>query len=127
MKRRMIFKSSIVLSLAFWLAASVSIAWAHAYPTVSVPADGATVREAPREVRIQFTEGVEIEFSQIAVKGPGGEKVSRGNPRRIAEDTIAVDMQPLRPGTYTIEWQVLSVDTHVTEGVLRFTVDAGGK
>jgi methionine-rich copper-binding protein CopC len=28
----------------------------------------------------------------------------------------------LEPGSYTIEWQVLSVDTHITQGVLRFTI-----
>jgi methionine-rich copper-binding protein CopC len=41
------------------------LAWAHAYPAVSIPNNGATVKEPPREVRIQFTEGVEIAFSQI--------------------------------------------------------------
>lgn len=53
------------------------------------------------------------------------ENVGRGNLRRLAEDTLAVDLKPLRPGTYTIESQVLSVDTHVTDGVLRFTVSGG--
>ena len=28
----------------------------------------------------------------------------------------------LRPGWYTIEWRVLSEDTHETDGVLRFTL-----
>jgi methionine-rich copper-binding protein CopC len=51
--------------------------------------------------------------------------VGQGDLRRLAEDTLAVDLRPLRPGTYTIEWQVLSVDTHITDGVLRFTVSGG--
>jgi methionine-rich copper-binding protein CopC len=33
-----------------------------------------------------------------------------------------VGLKALGPGSYTIEWRVLSVDTHVTDGVLRFTV-----
>lgn len=107
--------------------ASKEAAWAHAYPASSVPGDGAAARESPREVRIQFTEGVEIEFSQIEVKNSAGEVVSQGKTRSPAADTLAVDLKPLRPGIYTIEWQVLSVDTHVTEGVLRFTVNPGGK
>ena len=85
------------------------------------PADGATLKEPPREVRIQFTEGLEIAFSQITVKGPNGEIVSQGKMRQPAQDTLAVDLKPLSPGNYVVEWQVLSVDTHVTEGVLRFT------
>ncbi len=68
----MYFKFSIVLSAALWLSLSLELsgapAWAHAYPAVSVPNDGATVKESPREMRIQFTEGVELAFSQITVK-----------------------------------------------------------
>jgi len=95
---------------------------AHAYPAVSIPNNGATVRESPREVRIQFTEGVEIGFSQIIVKGPKGEIVSEGKLRQLANDTLAVDVKPLAAGNYSVEWQVLSVDTHITDGTLRFTV-----
>lgn len=121
----MLFKSLTLASVAIWLAAAAGTVWAHAYPVVSVPADGATVSESPREIRIQFTEGIEMEFSRIVVKNSSGEKVSQGNLRRLAEDTVAVDLKPLAPGAYTIEWQVLSVDTHVTDGALRFTVTRG--
>ena len=118
-----------VLSLAsfIWLEGAKPV-WAHAYPAVSIPNNGAIVKEPPREVRIQFTEGVEIAFSQITVKATNGEVMSQGKLRQLAEDTLAIDLKPVRPGNYTIEWQVLSVDTHITEGVLRFTVGgAAGK
>jgi methionine-rich copper-binding protein CopC len=101
--------------------------WAHAYPAISVPNNGAAVKESPREVRIQFTEAVEMAFSSITVKGPNKETVSQGALRKLSDDTIAIDVKPLQPGSYTVEWQVLSVDTHITEGVLRFTVVPGGK
>jgi methionine-rich copper-binding protein CopC len=113
--------------LLFLLHAKGGIVWAHAYPAVSVPNNDATVKEPPREVRIQFTEGVEITFSRITVKGANGEVVSQGKLRQLAGDTLAVDLKPLRPGSYTVEWQVLSVDTHVTEGLLRFTILTAGK
>jgi methionine-rich copper-binding protein CopC len=103
------------------------LAWAHAYPAVSIPNNGATVKEPPREVRIQFTEGVEIAFSQITVKAANGDVVSQGKLRQLGDDTLAIDLQPLSPGNYTVEWQALSVDTHVTEGVLRFAIGAPGK
>jgi methionine-rich copper-binding protein CopC len=101
--------------------------WAHAYPAVASPLDGATLQEPPREVRIQFTEALELAFSQIIVKASNGELVSQGKLRKLADDTVAIDLKPLGPGNYTVEWQVLSIDTHVTEGVLRFAVGAGGK
>ena len=123
-------KCSIVLSSLLALFSSqlrAELSWAHAYPAVSIPNNGATVKEPPREVRIQFTEGVEIAFSQITVKGANGEVVSQGKLRQLANDTLAIDLNPLNPGSYTVEWQVLSVDTHVTEGLLRFTIAASGK
>lgn len=126
MNRLMCSKFSIVLSIVLLLSlpSSGRHAWAHAYPAVSVPNNGATVREPPRELRIQFTEGVEIAFSQITVKAASGEVVSQGKLRQLASDTLAIDLKPLSAGTYSVEWQVLSVDTHVTGGVLRFTVGA---
>ena len=122
----MSFKFLTLASAVFFpLAAAPSIARAHAYPIIALPADGAALRDSPREVRIQFTEGVEMEFSRIVVRNAAGERVGQGNLRRLAADTVAVELKPLPPGAYTVEWQVLSVDTHVTDGVLRFTV--GGK
>ena len=95
---------------------------AHAYPAVSIPNDGAAVKEPPREVRIQFTEPIELAFSHITVKGAKGEVVSQGKVRQVANDTLAIDLLPLAAGSYSVEWQVLSVDTHITDGTLRFTV-----
>jgi methionine-rich copper-binding protein CopC len=122
----MSFKPLIAASaLALATALAPAPLRAHAYPMVAVPADGAVLRESPREIRIQFTEGIELEFSRIDVKNAAGEKMNAGNLRRIADDTAVVAVKALGPGTYRIEWQVLSVDTHVTEGVLRFTVSGG--
>ena len=104
------------------LTALPAIVRGHAYPMIVVPPDGAALREPPREIRIQFTEGVEMEFSRIVVKGADGQIVSQGKLRRIADDIVAIDLKPLRSGAYRVEWQVLSIDTHVTDGVLRFTV-----
>ena len=101
--------------------------WGHAYPAVSIPNNGATVKEPPRELRIQFTEAVELAFSQITVKAANGAIVSQGKLRQLADDLLAVDLKPLSAGIYSVEWQVLSVDTHVTDGALRFTVGAPAK
>jgi methionine-rich copper-binding protein CopC len=130
MSRPMSSKFSIALSAALLLI-GLSIhgmqAWAHAYPAVSVPNNGATVRESPRELRIQFTEAVDLAFSQITVKAANGEIVSQGKLRQLSNDTLAIDLKTLSAGNYSVEWQALSVDTHVTDGALRFTVAAPAK
>lgn len=123
----MSYKFLIALNAALMLiglSISATQASAHAYPAVSVPNNGATVKESPCELRIQFTEGVEISFSQIIVKGPKGDVESQGKLHQLADDTLAIDLKPLGAGNYSVEWQVLSVDTHITDGTLRFTVAA---
>ena len=107
-------------ALAFLVAVS-GPASPHAFVEASVPADRSTVREAPGEVTVRFTESVELEFSRITVKS-GTETMSTGPVRQPAGNTLSVSLKALGPGSYTIEWRVLSVDTHVTDGVLRFTV-----
>jgi methionine-rich copper-binding protein CopC len=34
-----------------------------------------------------------------------------------------VTLPPLAPGTYTVIWRVLSVDSHITEGRFTFRVE----
>ena len=116
---------SLVLAalLACMLATSVR---GHAYVDTSSPADASTV-PPPREAVLRFTENVELEFSTINVKNPAGEVMNVGRVRQPAPNTLRVDLKPLPPGPYTIEWRVLSVDTHITDGVLRFTVAPAGQ
>jgi methionine-rich copper-binding protein CopC len=125
----MFFRCSTGGRLAFAvlvLSLSGATAWGHAYVDTSSPADASTV-PAPREAVIRFTEGVEPEFSTVVVKSQAGETMSVGRIRQPAPDTLAVDLRPLVPGAYTIEWRVLSVDTHITDGLLRFTVAPGSR
>ena len=120
------FLRSTIHSL-FWLFASGVLlapdsASAHASVDISTPADRSTLPQAPTEVRIRFTEAIELAFSRITVKSSSGKTVSRGVLRQPAPNTLTLDLNPLEPGTYRIEWRVLSVDAHVTHGVLRFTI-----
>lgn len=131
MNRRMCFPFFAVRSvaLAALLAGAAALlvgaadtnAWAHAYVDTSSPADSVTLT-APREAVVRFTENVELEFSTLVVKSEAGETVSVGKVRQPAPNTLAIDLKTLPPGAYVIQWRVLSVDTHVTDGVLKFTV-----
>ena len=111
-----------LLGALVFLLAAPGPASPHAFVDTSAPVDRSTVREAPREVTVRFTESVELEFSRITVKSGAGETVSTGPIRQPSGNTLTVGLKALGPGSYTIEWRVLSVDTHVTDGVLRFTV-----
>ncbi len=102
----------------------IPAAFAHAFLDHAVPAVGSTVRAPPAEVRVWFTEAVEPAFSSITVSDAAGHAVSQGkaqrDPANAAELRVVVGTLP--PGTYTVNWRVVSVDTHRTEGNFTFTV-----
>jgi methionine-rich copper-binding protein CopC len=39
-------------------------------------------------------------------------------------DMLIYTLPPLEPGSYRVEWKALSVDGHITHGVLKFEVAA---
>lgn len=115
----------LAVPLAFILSAFVAAqAFAHAFPDHSQPAVGSTVSPAPTMLRIWFTQKLEPAFSKVAVSNAGGTEVDKGDARVDAQDPtlLEVSLKPLPAGTYTVNWHVVSVDTHPTEGNFTFTV-----
>jgi methionine-rich copper-binding protein CopC len=97
---------------------------AHAHLDHASPAVGSTVARTPEEVSLWFTEALEAKFSTVEVHDPQGRPVQAG-PATLARDNAAqlrVPLKPLPPGTYTVIWRVISVDTHRTEGNFTFKV-----
>jgi len=105
----------------------VGVAWSHAVLERAEPRVGSTVKAAPSQVRVWFTEAIESAFSTLEVVNQAGERVDRG-PARVdpaSPAMLQVPLKPLGPGIYRVKWRVLSVDTHVTEGNFTFRVSAG--
>lgn len=102
------------------------VAWSHAFLERAEPRVGSTVKAAPSQVRLWFTEALEPAFSTLEVVNQSGERVDRGPARVDAASpaVLQVPLKPLVPGTYRVKWRVLSVDTHVTEGDFTFRVTA---
>jgi methionine-rich copper-binding protein CopC len=97
--------------------------FAHAFLKTASPAVGSTVSEAPSQVVIDFTEGVEPQFSMITVQNAHGQQVETGKPHLMGGDThLAIVLKPLPPGTYTVVWHATAIDTHKTQGTYHFTV-----
>jgi len=109
------------ISLLFLVMAG-NAAEAHAFLDHAEPRVGSTVSTAPREVVLTYTQNLEPAFSSIEVSDANGTRVDLGKPR-ISGGVMRVGVKQLPPGTYKVRWQVLSVDTHTTEG--RFTFHVG--
>jgi methionine-rich copper-binding protein CopC len=99
-------------------------ACAHAYLRRAVPAVGSTVPAAPALVACEFTEQLEPNFSKLEVQDAAGHRVDAGDMHLAPGDAkqMVIGLSKLGPGTYTVIWHAVSVDTHRTEGRFTFTV-----
>lgn len=104
-----------------FIAMSAHTAYAHAFLDHAEPRVGSTVPAAPKEVVLFFSQKVEAAFSSVEVSDASGARVDQGKPV-ISATTMRISLKPLPPGTYRVRWQVLSVDTHTTEGNFSFQV-----
>ena len=112
----------LVISLAACVACST--ARAHAFLDHAAPAVGSTVHAPPAQVRLWFTQQLEPAFSSVRVVDRSDRRVDRGDAKVDARDgtILQVSVPALAPGRYRVVWQVLSVDTHVSEGDFTFDV-----
>lgn len=101
-------------------------AHAHAFLDHASPAVGSAVPTSPPLITLWFTEHIEAAFSTVTVTNAAGQRVDRGDAHVAADNPgeLELGLKPLPPGTYTVHWHVVSVDTHTTEGT--FTFDVGG-
>jgi methionine-rich copper-binding protein CopC len=106
------------------MAGLTSHAEAHARLRQASPAADSTVRTAPAEVIVTFTEALEPKFSRIEIQDSKGARVDQGDAQTVpGEPTrLASALKPLVAGVYRVIWRVVSVDTHRSEGFFQFTV-----
>lgn len=114
---RMIKIAVVLSTVLFPLSALAHAMLDHANPKV-----GSSSPTAPREVVLWFTENLELAFSQIEVRDARGALVSSGKAHLGAKNELRVGLKALPPGTYKVNWRVLSVDTHRTQGDFSFRV-----
>ncbi len=119
MNRTTLLLAALVASAAIPAAAS-----AHAFLKNATPSVGSTVATPPKQLVIDYTEGVEPKFSSVTVVNAAGARMDNG-PLKTApgnDAELVVPLKPLSAGTYKVTWHVTSTDTHKTEGSYTFTV-----
>ena len=100
------------------------LASAHAFLDHAEPKVGAKVSTSPTEVKIWFTQELEPAFSSIKVLDANGNQVDKKDTHQDEADKklLKVSLNTLSPGEYKVVWQVVSVDTHRTNGDFKFHV-----
>jgi methionine-rich copper-binding protein CopC len=120
MRLIMQFRQALVAATALLAPAT---AFAHAQLLKAVPGVGTTVSAAP-SITLAFSEPVEPGFCGIALSDAAGKAVPLGKPAAAGDKTmlVAAVKARLAPGSYTVIWHAVSVDTHRTQGTFAFTL-----
>lgn len=97
-------------------------ALAHARIAGSVPENGAMLAEPPAEVRVRYTEVVEVRLSKLTLLDAEGRPVAGTKLAPEGDRELVLQLPPLPGGTYTVESQALAKDGHVFQETFQFTV-----
>lgn len=97
-----------------------SIALAHAHLLSSTPAASATVQGPNVPIELRFNSRVDGGHSVLSLVTPDG-GVKLAIDKQSAENNLNAHAT-LKPGSYTLRWQALAPDGHITRGEIPFTV-----
>jgi len=106
-------------------AAFSSAAMAHAVVKQSVPAQGAKLAVAPKEVAITFNEKVEKMFTSAVLKTGAGAAIETAKATVDAANPaiLHLPLPPLKAGAYVVTWTAVGHDGHRQSGHIAFSVD----
>jgi copper resistance protein C len=117
MKTKRISAAGLAIGALFLLP---SMALAHAHLLSSTPAANAAVHGPSVAIELRFNSRVDGAHSVLSLVTQNG-GMALVIDRQSAENNLNAHAT-LRPGTYTLRWQALSTDGHITRGEIPFTV-----
>jgi methionine-rich copper-binding protein CopC len=98
------------------------LAYGHAILLTATPAIGQLVSGPDIEVKLRFNSRVDAKRSRITlvsrVGGPRTLNLSEQSP----PDSLNSQIHGLESGPYTLQWQALAVDGHISRGEVPFRV-----
>lgn len=97
--------------------------WAHAVLMRSAPADHASIKEGQQNLALTFNSRIDAKRSTLVLILPNHAHQTL-QPEPSKEANVLSSKADFRaPGDYQVQWQVLSVDGHITRGILHFHVE----
>lgn len=95
---------------------------AHSLLVAATPAAGARLEAAPPEVVLRFNGRIEKRLSRLRLVNDRGEARALVPALDGAPEELRAPAPRLHPGSWRLEWRVLSVDGHVVAGGYSFRV-----
>jgi copper resistance protein C len=123
-----ISRNTIAIAALAVLAIGALATSADAHPKLKSvsPAADVSSKVSPKEIKLNFSEGVIAKFSGLELKDEAGKTITTGVPVNDPGDRrqLVVPLPaPLVAGRYTVTWHAVSEDTHRVKGEYSFGVD----
>jgi copper resistance protein C len=89
----------------------------------SAPAAGTILPSSPGTLMLRFNNRIEKPLSRVRLVDDTGAKRQLTLAADVGSaDRLVATVPPLSPGTWRVEWQVLSTDGHVVAGRFEFKI-----
>jgi methionine-rich copper-binding protein CopC len=108
------------LTLAFALFAEG--ACGHATLVAARPAMNSSLAPGKLEIRLEFNSRIDRLRSRLSLLRPDGTVAEIASVPDRAQNVLAARVDATMTGGWKLDWQVLSLDGHITRGALRFSV-----
>lgn len=126
-RRRSLGRASLGVAVALLCFGFAERATAHALLVEAIPAEAATLETSPPQLMLRFNSRIEHKLSRAAlIAGETGAPQPLVVDAATAPDRLIATLPALAPGSYVVDWQVLSVDGHRVAGKLHFQVRGPG-
>lgn len=109
-----------VVALATAFLAVNQLCQAHAHLVGSTPAEGAVLTAPPKHLELNLSEPARLTAASLrrGTDKPQSLTFASSAPAQ----RILLDLPALQPGPYTLQYRVISADTHIASGTVHFTV-----
>lgn len=94
----------------------------HAVLKESHPAANGKVKGPDVPIMLKYNVRVDAKLSKVQLLNPDNSTSDLKIEAQSSPDTLQATATGLKPGGYTIRWQVLAPDGHITRGEIPFTV-----
>ena len=99
-----------------------AVSRAHAIVVAAQPAMNAIVMPGELEIRLDFNSRIDQKRSRLSLQRPDGTEVAVALEPDVPSAVLAGRAQVAGEGRWTLRWQVLSLDGHITRGEVSFSV-----
>ena len=117
-----------LVGMLCWLMPGVAMG--HALLMESSPKQDEALKAPATQAVLRFDARIEKSVTRVRLVDGEGHKLqmpAMGEDTEGQEDRLTIPLPALGAGAYQLQYTVLAADGHATPGILRFTIEAGGK